>query len=120
MQNVDNRIEGLGATFLNMVLTISIITTMVTVLLNTNPKYSVIIVLVCAWLLLSSIIFLGSYFKSNKSIKEGNSLAMIIYIILTVLTLVALIYGIYTSDDTDKRIDSQEDREQNKPIWIKQ
>lgn len=76
------KLEGLGATFLNIVLTISITSTMITILNNTEPKYSLAIILGCAWLLLSSIIFVGQFFKSEKI----KALPTIIYIILTIVT----------------------------------
>lgn len=98
LKNIDNRVEGLGATFLNIVLTVSITTTMVTVLLNTSPQYSLAIILGCAWLLLSSIIFISSYFKTNEK-KENNILPFIIYIGLTVVTILAFGFGWFESNE---------------------
>lgn len=105
MQNVDSRVEGLGATFLNMVLTISIITTMVTILLNTTAYYSIVIVLSCAWLLLSSILFIGIYFKKTKSIAEIGWFVIIIYSVITLLTFSTLIYGVCSKIDIEKKKD---------------
>lgn len=105
MQNVDSRVEGLGATFLNMVLTISIITTMVTILLNTTAYYSIVIVLACSWLLLSSILFIGIYFKKTKSIAEIGWFVIIIYSVITLLTFSTLIYGVCSGIDIEKKKD---------------
>ena len=105
MQNVDSRVEGLGATFLNMVLTISIITTMVTILLNTTAYYSIVIVLACSWLLLSSILFIGIYFKKTKSIAEIGWFVIIIYSVITLLTFGTLIYGVCSGIDIEKKKD---------------
>ena len=105
MQNVDSRVEGLGATFLNMVLTISIITTMVTILLNTTAYYSIVIVLACSWLLLSSILFIGIYFKKTKSIAEIGWFVIIIYSVITLLTCGTLIYGVCSGIDIEKKKD---------------
>ena len=102
MNNLDSRIEGLGATFLNIVLTISIITTMVTVLLTATPYYSLVIILACSWLLLSSILFIGNYFKKDKSIKEIGGFALGIYVLITLLTFGTLIYGICSGVDVKK------------------
>lgn len=102
MREANNRIESLGATFLNIVLTISTITTMVTVLLNTSPQYSLAIILGCAWLLLSSIIFIGSYFRTNVT-KEAGSLPFKIYIILTIATILAFGFGWFESNDKKEK-----------------
>lgn len=97
MSKTDNKIESLGATFLNIVLTISITSTMVTVLLNTSPQYSLAIILGSAWLLLSSIIFISSYFKANE--KNGNNkLPFIIYIGLTAATMLAFGFAWFEGD----------------------
>lgn len=101
LRNIDNRVEGLGATFLNIVLTISITATMVTVLLNTSPEYSLAIILGCTWLLLSSIIFISSYFKTKEN-KENNKLPFIIYIVLTIVTILAFGFGWFESNEKKK------------------
>lgn len=101
LSNIDSRVEGLGATFLNIVLTISITTTMVTVLLNASPQYSLAIILGCAWLLLSSIIFISSYFKSNEK-KENSKLPFIIYIGLTIATILAFGLGWFESNEKNQ------------------
>lgn len=101
MIKADNKIEGLGATFLNIVLTVSITSTMVTVLLNTSPEYSLAIILGCAWILLSSIIFISSYFKSNEK-KENNKLPFIIYIGLTIVTILAFGFGWFENNEKKK------------------
>lgn len=110
MNNLDSRIEGLGATFLNIVLTISIITTMVTVLLTATPYYSLVIILACSWLLLSSILFIGNYFKKDKSIKEIGGFAICIYVLITLLTFGTLIYGICSGVDIKKIKDNNDEQ----------
>lgn len=120
VEQTNAKLESLGATFLNIVLTISITTTMVTVLLNASPKYALFIVLMCAWLLLSSIIFISAYFKCNTSIKENNKLATTVYIILTILTFGALLYGIFTNGDSEKSTSEQENIKQDTSIVINQ
>lgn len=100
LDKTDTKVEGLGATFLNIVLTISITSTMITVLLNTSPEYSLAIVLGCAWLLLSSIIFISSYFKSNEK-KENSVLPLIIYIGITILTILAFSIGWFESNQSN-------------------
>lgn len=110
MNNLDSRIEGLGATFLNIVLTISIITTMVTVLLTATPYYSLVIILACSWLLLSSIIFIGNYFKKDKSIKEIGEFALGIYVLITLLTFSTLVYGICSDIDVKKIKDKNDEQ----------
>lgn len=106
MSDVNNRIESLGATFLNIVLTISITTTMVTVLLNSSPEYSLAIILGCAWLLLTSIIFISSYFKTNTKkediTKGGITPPIAIYILLTLVTMLAFAFGWFESDEKKK------------------
>lgn len=97
----DEKIESLGATFLNIVLTISITTTMVTVLLNSSPEYSLAIILGCAWLLLTSIIFISSYFKTNKKTESGV-LPIIIYVVLTILTVLSFFFGWFESNEKKK------------------
>lgn len=87
MNKTDNKIESLGATFLNIVLTVSITTTMVSVLLNSSPVYSLAIILGCAWLLLTSILFVGSYFKT--SVIDDSKAHFRIYFILTIVTVFA-------------------------------
>lgn len=106
MDKTDEKIESLGATFLNIVLTISITTTMVTVLLNSSPKYSLAIILGCAWLLLTSIIFISSYFKTNTKkediTKDGITPPIAIYILLTLVTMLAFAFGWFESKEKKK------------------
>lgn len=116
---LNGKMESLGATFLNIVLTISITSTMVTVLLNASPKYSLAIILGCAWLLLSSIIFVGAYFKNDNQKSTNNKTAMIIYIVLSIITLIAFGYGIFADDKTIKEIDNPDCNSQNTSILIK-
>lgn len=104
MGKIDSRIEGLGSIFLNIVLTISITTTMVTVLLNATPRYSLVIVLGCAWLLLSAILFVGSYFKSDDNPK--NKMAITVYIILSIITFFSFAYCFYNEDSIITRKDN--------------
>ncbi len=104
MGKIDSRIEGLGSIFLNIVLTISITTTMVTVLLDASPRYSLVIVLGCAWLLLSAILFVGSYFKSDSNPK--NKLAVTVYVILSIITFFSFIYCFYSEDPIVTRKDN--------------
>ncbi len=114
MNSTDNRVEGLGATFLNMVLTISIVPTMVTVLLKAEPEHAILIVLICAWLLLSSIIFISTYFKKESEETENLKFAKKVYTILSIVTLIAVIIFMYTNiDKSDKRIDEYDKRNQN-------
>lgn len=101
MDKTDNRIESLGSTFLNIVLTISITTSMVAVLLNASPKYSLAIVLCCAWLLLSVILFVSSYFKSDTN--KNNKLAIRVYVILSIVTLISFCFCFFTSDYIETR-----------------
>ena len=101
MREANNRIESLGATFLNIVLTISITSTMVTVLLNSSSEYSLAIILGCAWLLLTSIIFISSYFKANTK-KENVKLPLVIYVVLTMVTILAFGFGWFESDKKKK------------------
>lgn len=90
MRSLHDKIENLGATFLNIVLTISITSTMITLLSKVKTRYALVIVLASSWLLLTCTIFVGSYFKKEKSSKESFKLTfpIIIYIILTVVTMI--------------------------------
>ena len=88
MLNMNNRIENLGATFLNIVLTISITSSMIALLTETKAKYALLIVLASSWLLLTCIIFVGSYFKRDDSIKSRITFPMIVYCILTLITFI--------------------------------
>ena len=77
---------------------------MVTVLLNSSPKYSLAIILGCAWLLLTSIIFISSYFKTKKEdiTKGGITPPIAIYILLTLVTMLAFAFGWFESDEKKK------------------
>lgn len=99
-KQLNNKMESLGATFLNIVLTISITSTMITVLLNASPKYAIAIILGCAWLLLSSILFIGIYFKNDNS--NNSKMTIGIYITLSIITLLTFGYCIWT-DETAKQ-----------------
>lgn len=114
MSNIDNRIEGLGATFLNMILTISIVPTMITVLLKAEPEHAILIILICAWLLLSSIIFISAYFKKKSEETENIKFAKTIYITLSIVTLVAvMIFSLTNMDKTDKKTDKYNKESRN-------
>ncbi len=119
INNINTRVEGLGATFLDIVLTISITSTMVTVLLNTTPQYSITIILGCAWLLLSAILFIGPYFKREDKDNENMKFAKNVYIILTIVTLISFILGMLINIDKYKETDESERMNQNTSIWIK-
>lgn len=88
-----NRIQSLGGTFLNIVLTISIVSTMVTILTKVSSQYSITIVLVCAWLLLSSIIFISNFFK-NPLLKGNDNFTRITYCAISIITLASLLIPI--------------------------
>jgi len=88
LNSMDNRIESLGGTFLNIVLTISIVSSMIAVLLNVKPEYAVVIVFSSAWLLLSSILFISEYYKSDKNKKSFGKL---VYIIFSIVALVIVV-----------------------------
>lgn len=105
MDKTDNRIESLGSTFLNIVLTISITTSMVAILLNASPKYSLAIVLCCAWLLLSAILFVSSYFKSNTN--QNNKLAISVYVILSIVALISFCFCFFSDDTIETRNDNK-------------
>ena len=102
ISRINDRIEGLGGTFLNIVLTISIVSSMVAVLVNTKPEYSITIVLVCAWLLLSSILFISEYYK-NPEKETRFTFGKKIYIILSLVTLISCLPIIF------KKYDNKED-----------
>ena len=89
LNSMDNRIESLGGTFLNIVLTISIVSSMIAVLLNVKPEYAVMIVFSCAWLLLSSILFISEYYKSDKNKK---SFGKIVYIVFSIITFFIVVF----------------------------
>lgn len=112
------KLESLGATFLNIVLTVSITSTMVAVLQKVSPKYSLAVVLGCAWLLLSSILFVGEYFKTEnqKNMNKKISRPMIIYIILSIITLLSFSYGVFTDEDKKSKHDAIEKSESNKVL----
>ena len=100
-ENVDEKfnqtnlkLEGLGATFLNMILTISITSTLVAVLENTKVEYGLFIILVSVWLMLSSILFIGMYFKGDSINFEKNKVPYIIYLVITFLTLSSFVVGL--------------------------
>ena len=105
MDKTDNRIESLGSTFLNIVLTISITTSMVAILLNASPKYSLAIVLCCAWLLLSAILFVSTYFKSNTN--QNNKLAISVYVILSIVALFSFCFCFFTDDSMETHNDNK-------------
>jgi hypothetical protein len=88
ISRINDRIEGLGGTFLNIVLTISIVSSMVAVLVNAKPEYSITIVLACAWLLLSSILFISEYYKNPEN-KTRFTFGKKVYIILSIVTLIS-------------------------------
>lgn len=113
MNSMDSRVEGLGATFLNMVLTISIITTMVTVLSNASGIYALSIVVGCAWILLTSILFIGAYFKDEN--KKIPKVVKVTYIIITILAIIFFMLSIINSSE-DKKIGAEGTIEQNKKI----
>ncbi len=119
VKETNAKLESLGAIFLNIVLTISITSTMVTVLLNASPKFSLAIVLGSAWLLLSAILFVGIYFQNGTNKREKNNLALLIYFTLTIVTITSFAYGIFTNDGTEQRNDANENQTQNTSIWIK-
>lgn len=102
LKNTDNRIENLGGIFLNIVLTISITSTMVSILVNEKTSYALAIVIGCAWLLLSSIIFISEYYKSPDN-KTKNKFATIIYIILTIAMIVTFLFGLYDNEINNKK-----------------
>ena len=81
VRKTNSKLESLGATVINIVLTISITSSLITVLEKVKNIYeSFSIVIGCAWLLLSSILFVSEYFKNDTT---QNKRQMIIYWILT-------------------------------------
>lgn len=116
--DTDSKIESLGSTFLNIVLTISIVSSMVAVLVHVPAEYAISVGLLCAWLLLSSILFISEYFKNNVFVKR-ESFARKIYIALSIVTLISFIapsvvkkINNYTCDDLVQKvyiIDNQND-----------
>lgn len=88
MQNTNAKIENLGATFLNMVLTISIVSTMITLLTKVTFEYALIVIFGCAWLLLTCMIFIVSFFKDEEKQKFRLTFPNIIYLALTIITIV--------------------------------
>lgn len=117
MDGMNSRIEGLGATFLNMVLTISITTTMVTVLTNVNDNvlYALSIVVGCAWILLTTILFIGAYFKEEN--KKIPKIVTITYMIITVLVIIFFVLSI-GDFSKNKKIANDEAIGQNKIITV--
>ncbi len=88
MRSVNGKIENLGATFLNMVLTISIVSTMITLLTKIEFKYALIVIFGCAWLLLTCMIFIISYFKDDDKQQFSLTFPNIIYLALTIITII--------------------------------
>ena len=81
VKKTNSKLESLGATFINIVLTISITSSLISVLDKAkNIIESFTIVLGCAWLLLSSILFVSEYFKNDTT---QNKRQMTIYWTLT-------------------------------------
>lgn len=81
VKKTNSKLESLGATFINIVLTISITSSLISVLDKAeNIIESFTIVLGCAWLLLSSILFVSEYFKNDTT---QNKRQMAIYWTLT-------------------------------------
>lgn len=81
VKKTNSKLESLGATFINIVLTISITSSLISVLDKAkNIIESFTIVLGCAWLLSSSILFVSEYFKSDTT---QNKRQMTIYWTLT-------------------------------------
>lgn len=106
-ENLNLKIEGLGATFLNMILAISVTTGMIEVLAKIETKYSLAIVLGSAWILLTTIIFIGSYFKRDNKVEKVKIFPIVVYIILTVLTLVAFGIGYFLDGDLTKLLNNK-------------
>ncbi|MBR4694232.1 MAG: hypothetical protein IKQ06_03195 [Bacilli bacterium] len=88
MSDTNSKIESLGATFLNIVLTISIVSSMVAILVHVPIEYAIPIGLLCTWLLLSSILFICEYFKNNTFVRK-ESFAKKVYFGLSIVTLLS-------------------------------
>ena len=75
---------------MNIVLTISIVSSMIAILTKIRFEYLIPVSLICSWLLLSSIIFISEYFK-NPLYREKDSFARKIYYTLSIITVISFI-----------------------------
>ena len=88
-----SKLEGMNATLLNMILTISIVTASVeTISRISDPIYIPMFVLTISWLLLTCILF-NLYFIKGKS--KFDKFCLIIYSILTSVTFLCVLVTIY-------------------------
>lgn len=96
VRKTNSKLESLGATFINIVLTISITSSLISVLdKTTNIIESFTIILGCAWLLLSSILFVSEYFKNDTTKNKRQmtiywTLTVVLFIIFTISCIVKL------------------------------
>ena len=61
---------------------------MIAVLINVKPEYAIMIVVVCAWILLSSILFISEYYKSDKN---KFSFGKIVYINFSIVAFFIIV-----------------------------
>ena len=62
---------------------------MITLLTKIEAKYVLVVILGCAWLLLSCIIFVTSFFKDGDKQEFSLTFPNIIYLIITIITIVS-------------------------------
>ena len=104
-EEIFSKIESIGATTLNMILTISLVTSSVAVITQIeNPIYIPMFILAIVWILLTCIIFNAGLFKSdvkqiNKTenklklgLDNNTKLCMLTYIILSIGTILCIVF----------------------------
>ena len=88
-----SKFEGMNATLLNMILTISIVTASVEAISRiSDPIYIPMFISMTTWLLLTGILF-NLYFIKSKS--KYDNFCLVIYIILTCATFLCTIITLY-------------------------
>lgn len=95
-EEVFEKIEGIGSTTLNMILTISIVTAAIAIVTDIkDTKYIPMFILSIVWILFTSIIFNASMFKSRniqrQKLDYNEILCIITYSLLSLGTLACIL-----------------------------
>lgn len=95
-EEVFEKIEGIGSTTLNMILTISIVTAAIAIVVEIkDTKYIPMFILSVVWILFTSIIFNASMFKSRniqmQKLDYNEILCIITYSLLSLGTLACIL-----------------------------
>ena len=88
-KTLNSKFEGIGSTVMNIILTITVVTTGITGISRINSIYIPIFIVGLVWLAMTSMVFINNLFSANDyNSKQAKGL----YAIITILFFIIMIY----------------------------